>query len=153
VNQPTHASGPKLGDLIGQPLAAVRVRFGEPSVDRSVAGDRWLIYERSDTRLRIRLVGDGGGGARAREERVASWTLTYSTPELLPEEAARSLGLDLTGDLQLVGDSELKRCAFADPVSGGVHSLTATTVGGRLRELTAFDEPPEWLDAPLAEER
>jgi hypothetical protein len=150
VNQPPNASGFELGDLLGQPLAGVRVRFGEPSVDRTVAGDRWLIYEHRDARLRIRLVSDGAG---AREERVASWTLTYRTPWLRPEEAARSLRLNLTGDLRLVGDSELRRCALADPVSGQVHSLTATTVGGRLRELTAFDEPPEWVEPPTAEKR
>ncbi len=119
-------------------------------MDRRAAGDRWLVYDLADARLRIRLAPDRGHHPDA--ERVASWTLTFYRDGPLPTEVAASLGLCLQAELEATpSDSSLLRCPLPSGTSGDVHSLTARVANGRLTELTAFDEPPEWLDLRTAD--
>ena len=136
---------------MGQQLSAVRAQLGPAAVDRRAAGDRWLVYDLADARLRIRLAPDRG--PRPGSERVASWTVTFRRDGPLPTEVAASLGLCLQDELEAApGESHLLRCPLPGPESGDLHSLTARVANGRLVELTAFDEPPEWLDLLTGDE-
>ena len=129
----------------------MRARLGTSTADRRLAHERWLVYDLGDVRLRIRLTPDRD--ARAGSERVGSWTVTFRRGGPPPREVAASLGLSLQDELRPTPeDTRLLRCPLPDPVSGGLHSLTARLREGRLVELTAFDEPPEWLDLTVADE-
>lgn len=140
-----------LGDLIGRPLNAVRSRLGPATVEKRLAEERWLVYDLPDARLRIRLGRDRRPGADS--ERVASWTMTFRRDGPRPGEVTKLLGLRVEDGFEpLPSDRGLLRCPITDPVSGDLHSLTARVRGGRLVELTAFDEAPDWLDPRLIEE-
>lgn len=103
-------------------------------------------------RIRIRFI--AGQGQEAEAGRVASWTVTFVRDGPRPTEVGDRLGLVLRAELEPAPeDSLLLRGPLSDPVSGKLHSLTARVLDGRLVSLTAFDEPPEWLDAPVTEER
>lgn len=117
-----------------------------------MAGDLWVVYELADARLRVRLT--YGDHSQADSPHVASWTIAFHRSGPRPEEATHTLGLSLGGDLESTPeDPLLLRCPITDPVSGARHSLTARVRDGRLVELSAFDEPPEWLDERTIEDR
>jgi hypothetical protein len=124
----------------------VRARLGQAAVDKSVGNGRWLVYDLRGMRLRIRLAPKRG--SQAGSERVVSWTVTFLQGGPRPTDVAASLGLSLHDEFEPVPkDPCLLRCPLSDPGSGDLHSLTARVEEGRLVELTAFDEPPEWPGA------
>lgn len=141
--------GPELclGGLIGSSVERLRRRLGRETTIRDVGGDRWLVYERPDVHLRVRVApptdprhpaGDAG--------RVASWTATFRrNPPGSTEEAARRLGIQGLALAPPRPGAPLLRASLPDPATGSIHSLTARRRGGRLVQVTAFDEPPEWL--------
>ncbi len=124
-------------------------RLGPPHVDRRVGGDRWLVYRAPSWSLRVRLRADAPETAG----RARSWTLSFETGYPSLRQALDALGLEVAepGGGGLPGrDAEpprregLIRRVLADGETA--HSLTATVRGGRIRGVTAFDEPPDWLD-------
>lgn len=151
-----------LRGLLTRPAGEVRGRLGPPDLERRVGPDRWLVYRRGTLSVRVRcrtMRGEDGtmeerdraqrAGAPAEpEERVASWTASFaqSLPSL--RAAAERVGLwpEIAPDETPAGDVPMLRRPLPDPESGAVHSLTAGVRDGRIFQLTAFDEPPEWLE-------
>lgn len=148
-------------------------RLGPPRIERRTGPDRWLLYERDGIRLRIRC-GPGGKAAAGQDAtaraamarppavaaedpdatespdaRVASWTASFPAGEASLRAAAERLGMwpDCAPDAAPAQRRGLLRRPLPGG-RGGLHSLTATVRGGRVVQLTAFDERPEWLDAP-----
>lgn len=133
-----------LAGLVGSSPEEVRRSLGEPAVDRAVGRERWLVYRTEGITLRVRCrpgSGQGDGG------RVASWTATFSRGRRSLREAAEALGLwpacAPDGDAGTARGGLLLR-ALPSPSGDAVRSLTATVRGGLVRQLTVFDEPPEW---------
>jgi hypothetical protein len=127
--------------LVGLSEPELIRRFGEPSVRREVGADTWLVFGSEEVTLRVRLAG-------STPPRVASWTATFETGFRHLSEAARVVGLwpaaapdqEATG----VGAPPVRRPLLC-PISGRVHSLTATVRRGLFTALTVFDESPDWL--------
>lgn len=89
-------------------------------------------------------VNDGGG----MEPRVASWSATFAEGHPTLRDAAATLGLwpDCAPDRKAAAaEAPLLRRPLPDPGGDAVHSLTATVRGGRIVQVTVFDEPPDWL--------
>lgn len=132
-----------LDGLLGVREEAVRDRLGEPAVDRRIGPERWLVYERADLTLQLRLE----GGVVAAPSLVRSWTVTFATARDSLEDAC-----DAVGVTPAAGDSldafpaapGMLRRPLPDAATGRVYSLTARARAGRIRSLTAFDEPPDW---------
>lgn len=151
------ASSLSLHGLLGRSSLYVTDRFGTPATDRRVGADRWLVYERPDLRLRVRCSsaesGDTGEPRAPSSERVASWTVSFHTGLDTLREAAEALGLwPVCSPDERPGSDRLLRRVLPDPVTGEEHSLTATVRDGSIVQLSAFDEPPEWLSPTVADE-
>lgn len=131
-----------LDGLLGAREEAVRDRLGEPAVDRRVGHERWLVYERADLTIRLRL--ESVAAVRAL---VRSWTVTFAPARDSLEDACDAVGVTpAAGDSldALPSAAGMIRRPLPDAATGGVHSLTARARAGRVRSLTAFDEPPDW---------
>lgn len=115
----------------------------EPVTDRRRGGERWLVFELTDLSLRVRCTGasDGDGG------RVASWTASFREPPSTLREAAERLGLwpELAPDAGAAGAGGMLRRPLPSSEGEAPHSVTAAVRGGAIRQVTAFDEPPDWL--------
>lgn len=137
-----------LDGLLRSEVGAVRQRLGEPRVDRRVGADRWLLLERPGVRVRIRARDDGGG-----EERVASWTATFAEGRGSLREATERLGLwpRCAPDARASEAGPLLRRPLPEDDGSAVHTLTARVRAGRIVQVTAFDEPPDWLEEPPSE--
>lgn len=137
-----------LSRLLGLPVAETLERLGRPRSDRRVGGDRWLVLERDGMTLRVRARPAGGG-----EERVASWTVTFPKGPRSLREAAEAVGLwpACAPDADARTAGPLLRRPLPHPETGALHSLTARVRAGRIVQMTAFDEPPDWLPADEAE--
>jgi hypothetical protein len=138
-------------------------RLGTPAVDRTVGPDRWLRYSFPAPTRVPRSVASSRGPSRAddfhereylslrvrcRENRVASWTLDLSPGARSLRDAAERVGLwpDCAPDEKPDADVGLLRRPLPGPVGPAAYSLTAAVREGRIVQLTAFDEPPDWLD-------
>ena len=116
----------------------------EPETDRSRRGERWLVFELADLSLRVRCEESDAG------PRVASWTATFREPPGSLREAAELVGMwpELAPDADARGD-ETDAPMIRRPLPAGdgetVHSLTAALRDGGIVQMTAFDEPPDWL--------
>lgn len=141
-----------LAGLLGEPEEAVRARLGEPAVVRSVGVERWLVYERDDTSLRLRLapMHDSAPIVRA-------WTATFGPGHASFEAACAAVGVtpppgdaldDDPGSRESGGG--LIRRPLHDRTAPRTHSLTARTRGGRVRSITVFDEPPDWRSSEIS---
>lgn len=145
-----------LRGLLAEPPERVIERLGRPRLERRTGPDRWLLYERDGIRLRIRcgpgaspVARDPDAAGESPDARVASWTASFPGGEAGLRAAAERVGLwpDCAPDASPTGGHGLLRRPLPDG-RGGLHSLTATVRGGRVVQLTAFDEPPEWLPVP-----
>lgn len=134
-----------LAGLLRAPAESLLRRLPvDPSTDRTRAGDRWLVFEADGLSLRVRCEEDEAGGG----SRVASWTATFESPPSSLRAAAGRLGLwpEVAPDAAPgTGESMIRRPLGADG-DGPVHSLTAAVRDGRIVQVTAFDEPPDWTD-------
>lgn len=135
-----------LAGLLGAPEEAVRDRLGEPTAARRVGRERWLVYERNELSLRLRL--ETLDPSRVL---VRSWTATFGPGHASFEAACAAVGVTpAPADAPDAGpparDSgpRLIRRPLPDAETSRVHSLTAHARAGRIRSLTAFDEPPDW---------
>ncbi len=139
-------------------------RLGPPDLERRIGPDRWLVYHRGtlSVRVRCRTMRGEGGAMDERDrvqrasspedpgERVASWTASFEDALPSLRAAAERVGLwpDCAPDEVPARDVPMLRRPLPDRETGAVHSLTAGVRDGRIFQLTAFDEPPEWLEAP-----
>lgn len=140
-------SGLRLDALIGRSVERLRARLGTETTAREAGGGRWLVYERPDAQLRVRLVPvDPASGVAPGRHRVASWTVTFHRPPGSTEELARRLGIPPVPLAPVEPDAPLLRAPLPDPGTGALHSLTVLRRGGRYVQATAFDEPPDWID-------
>lgn len=127
--------------LIGLTDTELSRRLGE-AVTRMVAGgEPWLVLHTDDLTLRVRCAGPAPA-------RVASWTATFTTARASLREAALAVGLWPMAAPDEEGGSvraPLIRRPITCPISGVIHSLTATVRDGRITQISVFDEPPDWL--------
>lgn len=140
-----------LAGVLGAGPEELEERLGAPDADRTVGGDRWLVYRRPEATVRVRcVVADAGastGHASGERQRVASWTLSWAEPRPSLRAAVEPLGLWPACEPDVdAGDVEgpLVRRRLPSPSGGAVHSLTAGLEGGGFARVAAFDEPPEW---------
>ncbi len=138
-----------LAGLLGEEEKAVIARLGPPHVDRRAGKDRWLVYRAASWSLRVRIRADTPRTAG----RARSWTLSFASGYPSLRKALDAFGLKVAepdGGQLADRDAEppLQEGLIRRVLSeGGVtHSLTALVRGGRIQGVTAFDEPPEWLD-------
>lgn len=125
-----------LQDLLGASAEAAFERFGRPAADRRVGGDRWLRFEGPGWSLRARA-----RPLRAGEDaRIRSWTIAFEDGFEALAAALSALGLG--GGFPDPAEGEL-RLPLRDG-AGRLHSLTAAEREGRIRAVSAFDEPPDW---------
>lgn len=124
----------------------LEARFGRPAARRQTGGDVWLVYERPELGLRVRLAPPDGSPSDAGPV-AASWIAGFSAGFPRLSDAARRVGLwpDAAPDeaADRVGYPLVRRALPAD--RGRTHSLTATVRGGRFTHISVFDEPPDWL--------
>lgn len=135
----------ELRGILRQPAARLlEVLPGEPATDRRRRGERWLVFELDAVSLRVRCE-EGGEG-----ERVASWTATFREPPASLREAAGVVGMwpELAPDADVAADGA-SAPMIRRPLPAGdgetVHSVTAAVRDGGIVQMTAFDEPPDWL--------
>lgn len=136
---------PDLGGILGETVERVIARLGPPATDRSVGGERWLVFETPIGPLRARAT----AGPGEREARLNSWTLSFDAPFADIDRAAGALGLDPEPPTRedLAVEGALARRGL--PIGGTLASLTAAGAPGAFRSLTAFDEAPDWrTEAP-----
>jgi len=140
---------PTLTGLLGLAVGGLGERLGPPDVDRPIGRERWLIYHRQDLTLRIRCTeADSGDPGLDSGERVASWTVNFANGYASLREALEELGLwpaAAPDRVPRAGDRMFRR-ALPDPEGGPTYSLTAAIRDMRIVQITAFDEPPEWLN-------
>ncbi len=140
-----------LDGLLGASEEALFVRLGAPGVDRRAGGERWLVYERADLSVRVRLAAAEGG-----PHVVRSWTVTFDPGRASLEIACDAVGVtpapgdasDTIGPHVAPGGASLIRRPLPDGASAATRSLTARLRAGRIHSLTAFDEPPDWRRDP-----
>jgi len=120
----------------------VRLRLGSPDSDRLVGRNHWIVYSRDEWRLRLR----GGSPGVASASTIRSWTLdlTEGFPDL--PAALEAFGLRATSPIEAPsvaagGMLRCEICARQRPAS-----LTARIAAGRVVALSAFDEPPDWIE-------
>lgn len=132
-----------LSTLLGTARSDLDARLGPPEVDRRVGDDVWLRFSAGGVSLRVRCEPAPAGGAPA----VASWTATFAPGRSSLRSAAETLGLwpAAAPDRDAAEAGPLIRRPLPDPSVDRVHSLTATVRAGRIVQVTAFDEPPDWL--------
>ena len=129
-----------LGRAIGRPVESLMPALGEPVVRRRVGGDLWLVFVAPGRRLRVRCNVSGGTAE------VAAWTVSYDEGLPTLREAAEPLGLwpavapDVAAE-RFEGRAILRAVTGPD----AVHSLIAGIEHGRIRKITLFNEPPEWM--------
>lgn len=143
-------SGLRLDALIGRSVELLRARLGMETTSREAGGGRWLVYERPDVHLRVRVAPverAPGNGTAPGVQRIASWTATFRRPPGSTEELASRLGIPVAGLAPAAPGAPLLRAPLPDPETGALHSLTVLRRGGRLVQVTAFDEPPDWPGA------
>lgn len=140
-----------LGGLLGAEAGRVRERLGDPTVERRVGNGRWLVYAGEGVEVRLRTAQAAGDEG---DERVRSWTANFDPAP--PSLAAACSALGIEPDPPRPGDARAEpedasgaaprglRRGLTDPRTGRIDSLTARTVGRRIRSVTAFDEAPEW---------
>ncbi|MGH7541356.1 MAG: hypothetical protein ACRELC_10180 [Gemmatimonadota bacterium] len=135
----------RLDGLIGRSPERLRARLGPETASHRIGCDRWLVYERPEGRLRIRVTDADAGFGTSPGGRIASWTATFHQPVDSAETALRCLGLDARALAAAEPGVPLLRAALPDPDAGTVHSLAALLRQGAIVRVAAFDEPPEWL--------
>lgn len=139
----TGAESVDLGGLLGAPVERLLERMpGVPAADRASRGDRWLVFELDGLSLRVRCEPSEA------TTRVSSWTATFGHPPASLRAAAERVGLwpELEPDADVpAGGGMIRRPLPADGV-GAVHSVTAAVRDGRIVQMTAFDEPPDWTE-------
>lgn len=145
-----------LADLLGASEEAVRDRLGEPTAATRLGPEHWLVYERGELSLRVRL--ETLDPSRVL---VRSWTVTFGPGHASFEAACDAVGVtpaaadardehDAGPPVDASGPRLIRR-PLPDTAGPRVHSLTAHARAGRIRSLTAFDEAPDWRaagDAP-----
>ena len=127
--------------LIGMTQAEIIDCLGEPATSRRLGYDTWLVFVSAGLDLRVRC----GGTEPAR---VASWTATFRSAHASLREAAVAVGLWPAAAPDESAEScgrPLLRRPLPAPDSDTLHTLTATVRNGRITQLSAFDEPPDWL--------
>ena len=145
-----------LSGLLGRPIGVLWERFGSPDVDRRVGRERWIIYESRHVTLRVRCAEPDPLDSNADDEpRVASWTASFATGHPSLREAAVALDLwPACAPDEIPGPEDgMLRRPLGDSEMKATYSLTATIRDGRVVQVTAFDEAPEWLDASSGTER
>ena len=136
----------RLAALTGASVDELHERFGEARTVRNVSGAEWRIYELAAGSLRLRVIPAADPAARGR---VASWTLTLAEPADTLRLATEPLGLwPAAGPDVVAADVAQPLVRRALEVSGAVgraeHTLTATVRYGRITQISAFDEAPDW---------
>jgi hypothetical protein len=109
---------------------------------RAVGESLWLVFDRSDLRIRVLCRSDPEDLPR-----VASWTATFAAARSSLADAAGAVGLwpSVAPD-EAAADVSVPLIRRPLPVSGGrVHSFTATIRSGRITGVSVFDEPPDWV--------
>ena len=127
--------------LIGMTHAEIVDCLGQPATSRKLGDDTWLVFRSAAFDVRVRC----GGPAPAR---VASWTVTFRSGHTSLREAAVSVGLwpaAVPDQLAETCERPLLRRPLPAPGSDVLHTLTAPVRNGRITQLSAFDEPPDWL--------
>ena len=145
-----------LSGLLRRPISVLWERFGAPDIDRRVGRERWLIYRSGEVSLRIRCTEPDPLGPTAGDEpRVASWTARFVTGHPSLRDAAVALDLwPVCAPDEIPGpEDRILRRPLRDSAMKAMYSLTATIRDGRVVQMTAFDEAPEWLDASSGTER
>lgn len=123
--------------LLGETAESALERFGTAEVDRALGEDRWMVFEGAGWSLRLRARPERFGAHAV----VRSWTVSFDRGFESLADALAALGLPEIGT---GADPGSLRLPLTD-ARGRVHSLTADERAGRVRSITAFDEPPEWL--------
>ena len=78
---------------------------------------------------------------------MRSWSLAFREAYDTLDAACRALGLRPAVEVDPPRDVEtLARRPLPDPATGKIHSLTAVRRDGVIWSLTAFDEPPDWVE-------
>ena len=143
---PTGGGGEiELRGMLREPASRLLAALpAEPATDRRCRGERWLVFEFDDLSLRVRCQEGEGGGEGGR---VASWTATFRQPPASLREAAELLGMwpELAPDADAAGSSPMIRRPLPAGDGETVHSVTAAVRDGGIVQMTAFDEPPDWL--------
>lgn len=131
-----------LRGMVGRTAESAKELLGEPSAERRIGADRWLVYRYPTLIVRLRCRRAPG----CEEDRVASWTATFGTARTSLREAAGPLGLwpACAPDARAGARDGLLRRALADPAAAMPRSLTASVRQGSIRTISVFDEPPEW---------
>ncbi len=140
---------PTLTGLLGLTVDGLGERLGPPDVDRPIGRERWLIYRRQGLTLRIRCTATDSGDAQGESgERVASWTVSFVHGYPSLREALERLGLwpACAPDQVPRAEDRMFRRALPDPDGEATYSLTAGIRDARIVQVTAFDEPPDWLN-------
>ena len=129
-----------MGQVLGMGGEELRARLGNPSSERTVGGDTWLVYSIPAGRLRIRLF-----AARSEDVAVASsWTFEPSRPADSFDALLDMLNLSRVGPIDAPAASRgrlLRAELGGERVSA---SVTATVLDDRVASVTAFDEAPDW---------
>lgn len=139
-------TGPEPVDLagsVGLPAERLLERLpARPVADRTGRGDRWLVFELPAVSLRVRCE------RREGSDRVASWTASFEDPPASLRAAAERLGLwpELAPDAGGAEAGSMIRRPLRSADGEAVHSVTAAVRDGRVVQVTAFDEPPDWRE-------
>lgn len=127
--------------LIGLNETEVSERLGPPLTRRTVGGDLWLVFHPPGVTIRARCRADA-----APLPRVASWTASFEAGYETLAEAAGAVGLWPTvAPDEPVAEFSLPLIRRPLPVHDGTCSFTATVRGGRITQVSVFDESPDWL--------
>lgn len=132
-----------LAGLLGRPGEELLDLLGPPDVERRIGDDVWMRFSAEQVTLRVRCDAGSGGD----DPTVASWTATFAAGRPTLRAAAVALGLwpAAAPDCRPTPGTRLIRRRLDDPSGGATHSLTATVRKGAIVQMTAFDEPPDWL--------
>ena len=142
---PTGGGEVELRGVLREPASRLLEALpAEPATDRWRRGERWLVFELDDLSLRVRCEESGGDGEGGR---VASWTATFRQPPASLREAAELVGMwpELAPDTDAAGSSPMIRRPLPAGDGETVHSVTAAVRDGGIVQMTAFDEPPDWI--------
>lgn len=144
---PTGGGGVELRGMLREPASRLLEALpAEPATDRRRRGERWLVFELDDLSVRVRCE-ESQGGESGKGGRVASWTATFRRPPASLRAAAELVGMwpELAPDADAAGSSPMIRRPLPAGDGETVHSVTAAVRDGGIVQMTAFDEPPDWM--------